>query len=408
MTPFDDYIAERTSLGKMAQTAVVTAPSGEQVLFFVDPTGYVGNTNGVDYLYRAIIFDGDVRIVGAGPGVADGSLLNAVLTPQGPAVEYEFYRGGIFQVTVLSPSGGIYPSFNSTEVADYSEVNPDAGLAIFGDGGRDNLVGTDLDDVMRGNGSKDTIDGGAGDDLIYGGNGTDSLKGGDGDDRVFGNNGADSIEGGDGDDYIHGGNNNDIIFGGSGHDQILGGNANDRIWGGSGDDELRGGQGWDYLSGGEGSDVIRGNAGRDTLTGLSGDDILQGGDGNDRLLGGLGNDILSGGAGHDTLEGHQGDNVLYGGDGNDVLYTAGGDDVVIGGSGVDEFYFSGGTDVLKDFEADLETMHLAVYGAASYAPSFSQVGSDVVISYGNTSHGASELTLQNVLLSDLTDENILF
>ena len=83
---------------------------------------------------------------------------------------------------------------------------------------------------------------------------------------------------------------------------------------------LVGGGGDDTLGGGAGSDTIQGAAGHDVLTGQSGDDLIQGGAGLDTLDGGAGADTIQGQSEADTLVGGLGDDLIEGGDGGDLIY----------------------------------------------------------------------------------------
>lgn len=109
----------------------------------------------------------------------------------------------------------------------------------------------------------------------------DVLEGSPGDDIICALGGDDVVDGLGGNDLIIGGDGNDVLRGGDGNDKIKGGLGNDALYGDAGDDILRGGPGSDYLSGG---------AGKDRLFGGPGADFLHGGGGGDRCRGGKGRD----------------------------------------------------------------------------------------------------------------------
>ncbi|MFT7595377.1 MAG: Ca2+-binding RTX toxin-like protein [Paracoccaceae bacterium] len=188
---------------------------------------------------------------------------------------------------------------------------------------------------------------------------------------------------------------NDIITGNGAANKFDGGLGSDKISGLGGNDVLSGGRGNDTLKGGNGADRMHGNTKNDRLYGDGGNDTLNGDSGNDKLYGGTGNDKLIGGAGMD---------VLNGGKGNDVL---------IGRSGPDVFVFQNksGRDQILDFNAtnDLEDINLkAVANITGFVDlknnHMSQVGNDVVIDDG----AGTEITLQNVALSDLGKADFIF
>jgi len=111
---------------------------------------------------------------------------------------------------------------------------------------------------------------------------------GDGRNQVVGTEGNDVLEGTDGADIICGLGGNDVIVGRDGADLLIGGAGNDTFTGGRGRDELRGGTGRDSLRAGSGHDVLRGGSGPDVLRGGPGGDILYGGRGNDTCNAGTG------------------------------------------------------------------------------------------------------------------------
>lgn len=135
---------------------------------------------------------------------------------------------------------------------------------------------------------------------IVGTEGDDLLEGTTGSDIICGLAGNDSISGLDGDDLLIGGLGHDSLSGGNGNDALLGGGGSDILSGNAGDDVLRGGLGSDVLMGGADNDRAFGGDGDDVLSGNSGTDLLRGGSGNDVLNGGTGPDRCSGGLGRDT------------------------------------------------------------------------------------------------------------
>ena len=91
------------------------------------------------------------------------------------------------------------------------------------------------------------------------------------------------IEGTPGKDNLKGTNGNDLIFGFEGNDKINGKKGNDCIFGGPGEDKINGGEGNDTIIGGEGDDKINGGDENDTILGGPGNDKINVGDGNDTL-----------------------------------------------------------------------------------------------------------------------------
>lgn len=71
----------------------------------------------------------------------------------------------------------------------------------------------------------------------------------------------------------------------------------------------------DQLTGNDGPNLLAGRVGSDTLVGMGGDDVLMGG--GDNKQGAAENDVLVGGDGNDTLHGQEGADVLDGGPGTD-------------------------------------------------------------------------------------------
>ena len=243
---------------------------------------------------------------------------------------------------------------------------------INGDGGNDQIQGSDQAEVIFGGPDDETtpadIRGGIDldqpdDDFIRGGGGNDEIRGGIGNDVIHGDAGADLLYGGRGNDELHG-DWQDRYSGGTGNDLIVlvrtaaepGGKAS--VNGGTGTDTLR----FAYtgrtgplsftlgyttivapdlrltsidvldIALSDGADVVTSGAGADIIRGGLGDDTITGGGGNDRLFG-FGLEIRAGSAptGSDTLDGGAGDDRLVfenagradGGSGTDVLEVRG-------------------------------------------------------------------------------------
>lgn len=297
---------------------------------------------------------------------------------------------------------------------DVRDLSTPGGLAAQGG---DQASGGDGDDTILATNSASRLEGGLGDDVISvtkGGNygafitringdgGNDQIQGSDQAEVIFGGPDDETtpadLRGGidltqPDDDFIHGGGGDDVIRGGIGNDVIFGDAGADRLYGGRGNDELRGD--WqDSYAGGIGNDLIvlarsaaepggrasvNGGSGTDTArfayTGRTGplaftlaasttvapdlklasievldialsdgDDTVTSGAGADVIRGGLGSDTIRGGGGGDTLYGFgvknrtgsalTGADALEGGDGNDrlVFETGGRAD---GGTGAD-------------------------------------------------------------------------
>ena len=157
-----------------------------------------------------------------------------------------------------------------------------------------NVIGTNLDDVIQGNAFANDLSGERGDDFLQGGKGRDTLTGGMGSDRLFGGNGkdtlwgnrgSDSLVGGNGDDVLQGGQGQDIIngtgskFGASDFDQLFGGSNADIFILGTAEEKFYQGDGFatilDFESG---TDKIQLNGSVEEYTFVSNKIILLGGD----------------------------------------------------------------------------------------------------------------------------------
>lgn len=198
----------------------------------------------------------------------------------------------------------------SDDVYDGREGSIIAGR-IFGDAGRDILLGGRGHEFLHGGTGDDQIDGGAGDDQLFGEDGDDTIDGGDGNDTIVPGAGLDVLDGGAGRDLL-----NYVRFRDDVSVNLITGEAGGAA---AGDDFT----GFEDLAGGSGNDILVG----DTLA-----NRLFGGHGNDMLMGAAGNDVLVGNDDADTLVGGAGVDVLRGGLGADIFrFTAPGDSGVAGG-----------------------------------------------------------------------------
>lgn len=194
-------------------------------------------------------------------------------------------------------------------------INADKPAVIVGTNGKDNLLGTEQNDLIRGRLGSDRLNGGKGNDRLDGSLGNDFLRGGDSNDILTGDLDEDKLFGGNGIDLLQGGKGNDKLNGDDGNDFLKGDKGDDRLVGGRGNDELDGGQGNDILVGAQGDDILSGGFGNDSLIGGAGDDTLNGGVGDNRLNGGAGSDIfvLEAGQGLNTILGFErSDRILLG------------------------------------------------------------------------------------------------
>ncbi|MDZ4185613.1 MAG: cadherin-like domain-containing protein [Desulfuromonadales bacterium] len=317
---------------------------------------------------------------------------------------------GITLVDTITPNPAPVTILQGTAAGDYLNLLSDPARTVYGNGGNDQILGSD---------SSDLIFAGDGDDVIAGHYGSDIIDAGAGNDFIATLRGEATVYGGDGNDVVRAGwelkaqLTTDITspnvplylwqdfsthlrtltleeyqltpesqeFGYLGLayqnysvDPITG----DKIFQG---DSVRG-DGWTYTIRVTGQHdeaiyshptlapnginqyfdfasmpqsyapdllapvLLDGGAGDDFLEGKNGDDILLGGSGSDHLWGLGGGDFLDGGAGNDDLRGGEGNDTLYGGDDNDTLNGNNGNDFLNGEAGNDLLYGGNGNDIL--------------------------------------------------------------
>ncbi|MBX3575903.1 MAG: calcium-binding protein [Rhizobiaceae bacterium] len=298
--------------------------------------------------------------------------------------------------------------------------------ALFGGGGNDRLIGSDVADRIDGGTGDDVMQGGLGNDIYtvdsaadvvveFDGEGTDTvfahvsytlpdavenlfIFGGTGQGNalaniITGSMFAETLAGHAGNDTLIGNDGDDVLIGGHGADVQRGGAGNDRfeVSGSLGlGDTFDGGIGTLKVTGaaslvlttfsaaassiemwsGNGK-ALRGTAGADTfdfrgLVAMTRLPSVDGGAGNDRITGSIFADTLYGGAGADALLGGRGADLLIGGAGADTLH---------GGAGRDRFVFlkpqdstvaASGRDTILDFSrADRDRIDLSAIDASS-------------------------------------------
>ena len=191
---------------------------------------------------------------------------------------------------------------------------------------------------------------------------------------------------------------------------IAGTSAGQTLAGTSGHDRILAHDGADTVSAGDGSDLLNGGAGADTLNGGEGGDAIFGGTESDQLRGDGGDDLLLGGSGGDDIEGGAGADILYGEDGNDMLAGGTGADILVGGLGNDTYRFArgDGNDVIDAgtgrSSADVESLEFNG-GVTSGELNFAFSGSDLVITFDTTP--TDRVTVKNFLASgNLTEIHV--
>ncbi|MFT0860353.1 calcium-binding protein [Ancylobacter sp. G4_0304] len=258
----------------------------------------------------------------------------------------DFRYGGLFGAEVLEA----LRAAGDPEGDEFSVVLFGIGRAsTVGDGGNNNIDGSENAEVLLGLGGDDALYGAGGDDTLIGGRGNDYLVGGAGGDTYSFSrgDGRDTINNGDGDggagrpDILTFGEDvgpGDVVVRRDYYDLVLeiaGTSDSVRIYSFANEggatpyaiDEVRFADGtvWtiaDIMTWlnrpSEGADYLTGSNGADQFDALGGSDIVEGRGGNDVLSGGADDDWLYGGGGDDTLDGGSGSDWLEGGAGSDT------------------------------------------------------------------------------------------
>lgn len=126
----------------------------------------------------------------------------------------------------------------------------------------------------------------------------------------------------------------------------------------------------------------------------------------------FGHDGLTGkgNAAANILKGNAGSNMLFGLDGSDLLSGGKGDDYLYGGLQADTFVFSKGSgyDQIMDFTNGLDTIDLrgmdAIDSFADIQAAAKQVGANVVMTFA----GGETLTVANLSLAAMTQDDFMF
>jgi Ca2+-binding RTX toxin-like protein len=232
----------------------------------------------------------------------------------------------------------------------------------------ENIIGSQLDDVIRGSRVRNELEGRDGNDILAGEGGNDFLNG---------NNGMDTA------DYsektlgitvvLNGGNNVNVKVGTVNEDTIR---EIESIWGGKGADNLTGDGNMNTFRGNAGKDVLNGGANSDTAdysdktaavtvtlnaatavgvkVGAAVEDSIRN---IENIIGGKVADVITGDGLANTFFGNAGNDVLKGMGGVDNLFGGAGRDTLTGGAQGDFFRYlavtdSGVTAATRDYITD--------------------------------------------------------
>ncbi len=316
----------------------------------------------------------------------------------GAGIDTASYEGAMASLAVnLATGTGMGGDAAGDKLSNFENIiSGDAGDALTGNSGANELYGGGGDDILAGGAGADKLDGGAANDTAsYASDtagvtislATGAASGGHAQDdslisieNVTGGAGNDTIEGDDGANKLSGGANGAV------GDTLTYANANNAVivslavagpqMTGAGTDTI---SGFEKLTGSAFDDKLTGSVAVNTLIGLDGDDWLDGGAGADKLLGGAGNDtyvvdaatdlateaanegddfVLSRvsytlGANLENLtltgvaaisgKGNEDDNLITGNGAANTLTGGAGQDRLLGGGGVDTASYALGT-----------------------------------------------------------------
>ncbi len=222
--------------GKAAGDTISIGQGGAGSIFTQDGADKITTTSGFVATIRS--GDGNDRIT-TGTGWVE-----SISAGEGNDI-VKLGSGGAGQVLLYSGNDKIF----------VSEMDPDYGVAVRGQGGTDTMLFSSFTVAVSFSlattewqkvGNKGWFQQSSMENLTGGKKG-DTLTGYDGDNKIVGLAGADKI------------------FGAGGNNTLIGGGGNDKLNGQDGRDSLIGGAGRDVLDGGRGNDILRGNAGPDVF-----------------------------------------------------------------------------------------------------------------------------------------------
>ena len=244
--------------------------------------------------------------------------------------------GGLGNDTVDGGDGNDQARFDSVTQSVRVDLNGISGTGVPGNlkeamgqgfddlSGIENVIGSQLNDVLIGNSQGNKFEGAGGVDWLYGRDGVDVLDGGAVGDHLWGGLGADQHIGG-----------NDAGLDFARYDDAHYGNLTIRL-----DNSLL-------------------NAGAvaigDTYVGIEG---------------------LVGGSGNDTVVGNSSNNYLIGGVGNDFIYGAAGNDTLRGETGADQFVFNTALNSATNVDIILDFQHL-IDDIVLASPVFAAIGASL-------------------------------
>ena len=256
-------------------------------------------------------------------------------------------------------------------------------VEIFGNNGNNDIVGTELDEIIDGRGGNDLLNGGQGNDELIGGGGSDTLIGGSGDDELMG---------GSGNDILNPGTGFDAIYGGDGYDTVqISGNSSDYEFGilDNGKYEIIGRDGSvAHIN----TDVEEIHFLYDSVSFFPDDitrivnspsvdaNVVEAPDVDTTLLGGSGDDVLRGGSGNDIFNSGTGFDTIFGGEGYDTVQISGNSsDYEFGIQANGQYEITGTDGSVAHISTDVEEIHFLYDSVSFFADDISRiVGAPVV------------------------------
>ncbi|MFG1416251.1 hypothetical protein V5F38_03510 [Xanthobacter sp. V0B-10] len=272
-----------------------------------------------------------------------------------------------------------------------------------------------------------TLDGAttAGARYIYGDGGKDEIKGSDSADYIFGGSGNDTIWGRLGADHIYGDDGNDTIIanmayhpvfydGGADQDTLLIYPSSSYFWYEVNIATMSGIERIENTDPGKLAYLVGNALNLDDVTlidingvkGNNGDNYLRAGE-SQYASGNMLRMTLDGLGGNDALRGAANPDLIIGGAGNDRLDGFGGNDELNGGTGSDQFHFYEGWDVdtIKDFTQGEDLIYLHKTGLVDISSINLTIQNDSDL---NIKIGSIEFLIENGASMTLTDSDFVF